>query len=111
MQIIFKRPFLIGILVFIVLSITCLLVNIPMYDCIATYSQNLVHFQADVKLSLPHVLGWNRETLIINGLVPSAIELKPMGIAVLILIHIGFPFLAALRFHFANKRAEIKNEE
>lgn len=111
MQFIFKRPLLIGILVFVVLAATCLFVNIPMYDGTATYSQGLVNFETQVKLSLPNVLGWDRESLMVNGISPASIALKPMGMAVLVLVHIGFPFLAALRFHFANKRAELKDEE
>jgi len=111
MQFIFKRPLLIGVLVFVILALVCLFVNIPMYDGTATYSQELVHFQAEVKLSLQHVLGWSLQSLTINGLVPSTIELKPIGIAVLVLVHLGFPFLVALRFHFAKKRGELKDEE
>lgn len=101
---ILKRPVLLGILIGVLLLVLCVFVPIPMYDGIFHYDHELVHIQTEGKVALSYYFGFGLEQVRANGILPTQIELKPIGYALLILIHVGLPALVAIRFRMSNAR-------
>ncbi|MNJ86346.1 hypothetical protein D3C87_38400 [compost metagenome] len=104
-----KRPFLFAVLIGAVLFILCAFVRIPMYDGILHYDEGLVHFQLESKVALSYYFGIGLDKAATNGILPSSVELKPIGYALFGLIHIGLPVLLAIRFKMGNARKKIEN--
>lgn len=111
MKIFLKNPLLAGVLLFVIIVAVSFVISIPLADAVCSYDQNLVHFKIEQSVSLRHLLGWDLKDLAKNGLLPSKIELKPVGWAMFVLFYIGFPVLTYLRFRFAAKKIEIENGE
>jgi hypothetical protein len=111
MKIFLKNPLFAGLLLFVILVTVSFVVSIPLADAVCYYDQNLVHFKVEQSISLRHLLGWDMQDLVKNGLKPSKIELKPVGWAMFVLFYIGFPLLTFLRFRFAAKKMELENGE
>lgn len=99
-----KKPILLGILIGVLLLVLCIFVPIPMYDGIFHYDHELVHIETDGKVALSYYFGIGLDKTLANGIFPSKIELKPIGYALFILIHIGLPALIAIRFKMSNAR-------
>ncbi len=104
MGILLKRPFLLGLLIGVLFLVLCIFVPIPMYDGIFHYDHELVHIQTEGKAALSYYFGVGLERTRSNGLLPSKIELKPIGYALFVLIHIGLPALIAIRVKMSNAR-------
>ena len=102
-----KRPVLFGVLIGAVLLLLCAFVRIPMYDGILHYDEGLVHYQLESKVALSYYFGIGLEKASTNGLLPSRIELKPIGYVLFGLIHIGLPVLVAIRFKMSNTRKSL----
>lgn len=104
-----KKPMLLGFLIGLILLVLCIFVPIPMYDGIFYYDHGLVHFQVESKVALSYYFGFGLNKTLANGVLPTRIELKPIGYALFILIHIGLPALVAIRFKMSNARNKIEN--
>jgi len=104
MKAVIKRPVLLGFLVGMLLLVLCIFVPIPMYDGILHYDHELVHFQVESKVALSYYFGFGLQRVSANGVLPTSIELKPIGYALFILIHVGLPALVAIRFRMSNAR-------
>lgn len=100
-----------GLLVFVILLVLCLAISVPVMNGVCTYENGLVHFEAPAKISLQHLVGWHLKDLAANGILPVKIKLTGQGWLMLILFHIGMPFLLFLRFYFAKRKAELSDEE
>lgn len=103
-----ERPVVMALLVAVLLLVLCTLVTIPLYDGVFHYDRKLVHFQLEGKVALRQLFGLGLDSLKQNGMKPSRIELKPIGYALLVLIHIGLPVLIGVRFaaSSANKKRD-----
>lgn len=103
-----ERPVVMALLVAVFILVLCTLVTIPLYDGVFHYDQKLVHFQLEGKVALRQLMGMGLDGLKRNGIAPSQIELKPIGYALLILIHVGLPVLIGVRFaaSSANKQRD-----
>lgn len=99
-----KKPILFGFIIGILLLVLCIFVPIPMYDGIFRYDYELVHIQTEGKVALSYYFGVGLERIRSNGLLPSQIELKPIGYAIFVLIHVGLPALIAIRVKMSNAR-------
>ena len=104
-----KRPVLLGFLVGLFLLVLCIFVPVPMYDGIFHYDHKLVHIETDGKVALSYYFAIGLERVRTNGILPSKIELKPIGYALFILIHIGLPALLTIRFRMSNARRKIES--
>lgn len=104
MRALLKRPILLGILVGVLLLVLCIFVTVPMYDGIFHYDHELVHIQTDGKVALSYYFGFGLDRTRANGILPTQIELKPIGYVLFILIHLGLPALVAIRFRMSNAR-------
>ncbi len=104
-----KRPMLLGFLIGLILLVLCIFVPIPIYDGIFYYDQELVHFQVESKVALSYYFGFGLDKTLTNGVLPTHFELKPIGYALFVLIHIGLPALVGIRFKMSNARKEIEN--
>lgn len=104
-----RRPILFGFLIGLFLLTLCIFVPIPMYDGIFYYDHELVHIQTESKVALSYYFGFGLNKTIANGIFPTRFELKPIGYALFILIHVGLPFLIGLRFKMSNERKKIEN--
>lgn len=104
MKSLLKRPVLFGMLIGLILLILCAFVRIPIYDGIFYYDEGLVHFQLESKVALSYYFGIGLDKAATNGVLPSRIELKPIGYALFVLIHIGLPALIAIRVRMSNAR-------
>lgn len=104
-----KRPALLGILIGVLLLVLCIFVPVPMYDAVFHYDHELVHLQTEGKAALSYYFGFGLEQTRANGMLPTSIELKPIGYALLVLVHIGLPALVAIRFRLSNAKKEIEN--
>jgi len=104
MRALLKRPFLLGFIIGIVLLVLCIFVPIPMYDGIFHYDHELVHIETEGKVALSYYFGVGLERIRANGILPSKIELKPIGYALFVLIHVGLPALVGIRFKMSNAR-------
>lgn len=109
MSVLLKRPALLGVLIGLFLLVLCIFVPIPMYDGIFHYDHELVHFQVESKVALSYYFGFGLHKTLVNSVVPTSFELKPIGYVLFVLIHIGLPFLLALRFKMSNARKKIEN--
>lgn len=103
-----KRPLLLGILVGVILLVLCIFVPIPMYDGILHYDHELVHIQTEGKVALSYYFGNGLERTRANGILPTQIELKPIGYVLFVLIHVGLPALVAIRFRMSNEKKKIE---
>ncbi|WP_343631358.1 hypothetical protein [Fluviicola sp.] len=103
-----KRPILFGLLIGVMLLVLCIFVTIPMYDGIFHYDHELVHIQTEGKVALSYYFGNGLERTRANGILPTKIELKPIGYVLFILIHAGLPALVAIRFRMSNARKNIE---
>lgn len=99
-----KKPILFGFIIGILLLVLCIFVPIPMYDGIFHYDFELVHLQTEGKVALSYYFGVGLERTRANGLLPSKIDLKPIGYALFVLIHVGLPALIAIRVKMSNAR-------
>ena len=99
-----EKPMLLGLLVGLFLLILCALVPIPMYDGMIYYDQGLVHLQLESKIALSYYFGSGLKGAAVNGILPSHVELKPLGYVLFALIHIGLPALITIRFKMSNAR-------
>lgn len=106
---ILKRPVLLGIIIGMLLLVLCMFVPIPMYDGIFHYDHELVHIQTEGKIALSYYFGNGLERTRANGILPTRMELKPIGYVLFILIHLGLPALVAIRFRMSNARKKIEN--
>ena len=106
-----KRPFLLGFIIGILFLILCIFVPIPMYDGIFHYDHELVHIETEGKVALSYYFGIGLDKTLANGIFPSKFELKPIGYALFILIHMGLPALVAIRFKMSNARKQIENSD
>jgi hypothetical protein len=104
MKNLFRRPWLIGVLLVIVLLVICIFVPIPMYDGVFYYKKELVDFHSEGKVALSYFFGTGLEKVEVMGLKPTRVELKGIGYVLFALIHIGLPSLIALRFYFAKQK-------
>lgn len=104
-----KRPILSGFLVGLFFLLVCVFVPIPMYDGIFHYDHELVHFQTESKIALSYYFGFDLDKTLVNGVVPTSFELKPIGYVLFVLIHVGLPALLAIRFKMSNARKKIEN--
>ena len=109
MRTLLNKPILLGVIIGVVLLVLCMFVPVPMYDGIFHYDHKLVHIQTEGKVALSYYFGIGLERTRSNGLLPSQIELKPLGYALFILIHIGLPALIAIRFKMGNARKQLEN--
>lgn len=105
------NPYLIGFTVFVLVLSVSLLVPVPLFDATCTYDNKLVHFVLDTKISLRQLIGWDADTLKTQGLLPNKVELKTFGYTLLVLVHVGLPFLAGLRFYYSNQRKALEENE
>jgi hypothetical protein len=99
-----KKPMLLGFLIGLILLVLCIFVPIPMYDGIFYYDQELVHFQVESKVALSYYFGFGLDKTLSNGVLPTRFELKPIGYALFVLIHVGLPALVGIRFKMSNAR-------
>lgn len=99
-----QKPILLGFIIGVVLLVLCIFVPIPMYDGIFHYDYKLVHIETESKVALSYYFGIGLNKTIANGVFPSRFELKPIGYALFILIHVGLPALVAIRFKMSNAR-------
>lgn len=106
-----KRPFLAAVLLFLILVGLSLAISVPIADSICTFDHKMVHFQVEQSVSVRNLFGLDLKDLEKNGLLPTAINLKPIGWVMLLLFYIGFPTLIYLRFRFAGKKMELENGE
>lgn len=83
---------------------------VPMFDGVFYYNNDLVHFQQDSKVALSYFFGVGIESEIKNTIIPS-FKLKPVGIALMILIHLGFPLLIGLRIKYSRERKKLDESE
>ena len=105
---ILKRPVLFGVIIGLVLLALCAFIRIPIYDGIFYYDEGLVHYQLESKVALSYYFGIGLDKEATNGILPSRIELKPIGYALFALIHIGLPALVAIRVKMGNARKKIE---
>lgn len=108
MNVLTKRPILLGFVVGVLLLVLCVVVPIPMYDGILFYKKELVQFQVESKVALSYYFGNGLQSVTVNGILPERIELKPIGYALFFLIHLGLPALVAIRFRMSNARKQIE---
>ena len=99
-----KKPILFGFIIGILLFVLCIFVPIPMYDGIFHYDYELVHIQTEGKVALSYYFGIGLDKTLANGIFPSKFELKPIGYALFVLIHVGLPALIAIRVKMSNAR-------
>ncbi len=109
MKALLKKPMILGFLIGVLLLVLCVFVPIPMYDGIFHYDHELVHIETESKVALSYYFGFGLNKTMANGIFPTRFELKPMGYALFILIHVGLPALIAIRFKMSNARKEIEN--
>ncbi len=106
MKSLLKSPFGIAIAVFIFLLIVFFVFSIPTYDALLVFEKGLVRFELNQKVSLLNLLNMKLDDLIVNGILPK-VSLNGKGIMLLIIIHIGLPFLIYIRFKAANDRKKL----
>jgi hypothetical protein len=99
-----KKPILLGLIIGMLLLVLCIFIPIPMYDGIFHYDHELVHIETDGKVALSYYFGIGLDKTLANGIFPSKFELKPIGYALFVLIHIGLPALIAIRVKMSNAR-------
>lgn len=104
-----EKPFLIGLLTGLVIFAIFGLFPIPMYDGTLFYDQKMVHFQLESKIALSYFFGIGMEKTMVDGIVASRFELKPIGYVLLTLVHLGLPVLIGIRFKMSNARKRIEN--
>jgi hypothetical protein len=78
-----------------------------MFDGVLYYDKELVHFHHESKIALAYFFDRGLDNVLQNGMLPSKIELKPIGIAVLVVVHFGFPLLVGLRVKFGRERKDL----
>jgi hypothetical protein len=103
-----ERPILFGVIIGFVLLALCAFIRIPIYDGTFYYDEGLVHYQLESKVALSYYFGIGLDKEATNGILPSRIELKPIGYALFALIHIGLPVLVAIRLKMGNARKKIE---
>lgn len=101
---ILKRPILVGAIIALALFALCAFIRIPIYDGIFYYDEGLVHYQLESKVALSYYFGIGLDKEATNGILPSRMELKPIGYALFGLIHLGLPVLVAIRVKMGNAR-------
>lgn len=93
--------FLFGISVF---------VRIPLFDGVLIYDQQLVHIESDAKIALSYFFGNGLHSEMKNGIVPADFHLKPIGWALVFIVHVGLPILIGLRLKFGKARKEFESQ-
>lgn len=98
---------MIAVYVALFLFILLAFVRIPIYDGVFFYDHDLVHFTNESKVALSYFFGNGLEKEMKNGILPSHFELKPIGVALLVVIHFGLPILVGLRVKFGRAKKSI----
>lgn len=104
MNIALKHPWVTAMIFGVIWLLVSCLIPIPLFDGFLAYNQELVHFKLESKIALSYFLNIGLSDQVKNGVYPSSIELKPVGWALLLIIHVGLPALIGLRLKVAKRK-------
>lgn len=110
MQFFQNNPWMTAGILAVLLFVISVFVPIPLFDGVLIYDQNLVHIESEAKIALSYLFQIGLEKELKNSLLPTGVQLKPIGWVVLFIIHVGLPILVGLRIKMGKARKELETK-